>query len=137
MNRSLVSELVDSTPGQPLQPVFISSNTSRYAKVGFPGTLWYKSSAVLTVPILGSIRTIQDFTEGPCLLIPEIQGSFKFNKSNDGGVVMSRLWLSDLTSTEFAFVPVNCPDAANPTVGNKTLTFDAGGYCFYAYYDYP
>ena len=137
VNGSLAIELVNTTAGEPLQPVYFPADDSDYPKVGVSSTIRFNASAVLTVPILGSIRTIRDFTEGPSLLIPEIQGAIKFNSIADGGVVMSRLWLDNVTTTDFAFIPVNSSGATTPRIGNETLSFGAGDYLFYADYNYP
>ena len=137
MNGSLLIEIVNSTAGQALQPVFIPATDAAYPRVGISGTIRFNASAILTVPIIGSIRTIRDFTEGPSLLVPEIQAAIEFNSTNNGGVIMTRLWLDNVTSTDFAFIPVNRSGAEPPAIGNGTLSFEPGDYFFYADYDYP
>ena len=134
-NGSLGIELVNATAGQALLPVYIANNGTGYPSVGVTGIVRLNSSATLTVPLLGSIRTIRDFTEGPSLLIPEIQDAIKFQATDEGGAVMSRLWLDNVTTTYFGFIPVNNRSAA--TVDNRTIKFSAGDYAFYADYNYP
>ena len=74
VNGSLAIELVNSTNEQPLNPVYDApAKGNEYPSVGIQGILRFNSSAALTTPILGSIRMIRDFTEGPSLLHPEIQ----------------------------------------------------------------
>jgi len=73
VNGSLGIEIVNSTDGQALQPVSMKANGSQYPSVGISGVIRFNASATLTVPLLGSIRTIRDFTEGPSILVPEIQ----------------------------------------------------------------
>lgn len=113
------------------------ANGGSVPRVGVSGTISFNSSATLTVPILGSIRTIRDFTEGPSLLVPSIQNMIKINSTANGGVSMSRLWLDNITTTEFAFIPLNSTGASPPTVNNQTVNFTAGDYVFYADYNYP
>ncbi|KAK4691518.1 hypothetical protein P7C71_g5497, partial [Lecanoromycetidae sp. Uapishka_2] len=135
INGSLAIELVNSTAGQALSPVYVPANgAEEYPRVGVSGTVRFNSSATLTVPILGSIRTIRDFTEGPSLLVPAIQNATQFNTTDDGGVEMSRLWLDNVTTTEFGFTPVG--DSV-VTVNNRTINFTAGDYTFYADFNYP
>lgn len=136
INGSLDVELVNTTAGEALSPVYVpTNNTDEYPRVGVSGTIRFNSSATLTVPILGSIRTIRDFTEGPSLLVPKIQDAIEFNSTAGGGVVMSRLWLDNVTVTDFAFIPQS---GAGPlTIGNQTINLTAGSYTFYADFNYP
>jgi hypothetical protein len=90
-NGSLAIELVNSTLGAPLGPVYRTTQASETPFVGVQGVLAFNSSATLTVPILGSIRTIRDFTEGPSLLRPIIQDAINVTRSNGTGATISRL----------------------------------------------
>ena len=63
-NGTLAIELVNSTIGSPLAPVYQPREGSDYPYVGVQGVIAFNSSATLTVPILGSVRNIRDFTEG-------------------------------------------------------------------------
>lgn len=136
-NGSLGIELVNSTAGQALAPVYKTANaSSKYPSVGVSGVLRLNSSAALTVPILGSIRTIRDFTEGPSLLIPQIQNAIKFNPVQGGGASLTRLWLDNVTTTELGFVPMS-GGGSGVTIDNRTVKFEAGDYMFYADYNYP
>jgi len=141
VNGSLGIELVNSTTGQALGAVYKTSNgSSQYPSVGVSGLLRLNSSAVLTVPILGSIRTIRDFTEGPSILIPEIQDAIQFNTIQGGGVGMTRLWLDNVITTELTFVPASNQSSgggSQVTIGNRSLNFEAGDYVFYADFNYP
>jgi hypothetical protein len=74
-NGTLAIELVNSTIGSPLASVYQEAASSKYPTVGVAGALAFNSSAKLTVAILGSIRTIRDFVEGPSLLRPAIQNA--------------------------------------------------------------
>ena len=138
INGSLGIELINSTAGQALSAVYVPANgSSEYPRVGVSGTIRFNSSSTLTVPILGSIRTIRDFTEGPSLLVPKIQSAIQFSSTPDGGVTMSRLWLDNVTLTDFAFIPQTSSGASAVMIGNQTLNFTAGDYTFYADFNYP
>ena len=63
INGTLGIQLLNSTIGSPLGPVY-QQNGNGNATVGVTTTLEFNSSAVLSVAILGSIRTIRDFVEG-------------------------------------------------------------------------
>lgn len=133
-NGTLSLALVNSTDGKSLQPVYREEIGSKYPRVGVKGTIRLNSSAVLSIPILGSVRTIRDFVEGPSLLVPKIQDATKFSSEPSGGVVLSRLWLDNVTSMELGFTPVK---SGSLKLDNKTLKFEAGDYEFYADYNYP
>jgi hypothetical protein len=135
-NGTLGIELVNSTLGSPIGATFQSPTSgSDIPRVGVTATIRFNSSAVLTVSILGSVRTIRDFTEGPSLLQPQIQDAIKVNTIKGGGVSITRLWLDNKTTTEIAFTPTSGGDP--PTIDNKTLHLPAGEYVFYADFDYP
>ncbi len=137
VNGSLGIELVNSTDGQTLQPVSIKANGSQYPTVGVSGVIRFNASATLTVPLLGGIRTIRDFTEGPSILVPEIQDTIHFSSSSEGGATLSRLWLDNITTTSFGFIPQKSSRGAAVQVDNQTVSFAPGDYVFYADYNYP
>lgn len=136
INGTLGIEVVNSTVGNPLAATYqpASSNAS-YPSVGVTGVIRFNSSAVLTIPILGSIRTIRDFTEGPSLLRPEIQDAIQFTATPGGGASLSRLWLDNVTTTHLNFTPVANTSAVE--IDGKTLKFAAGDYIFAADLNYP
>lgn len=137
-NGSLAIGLVNSTLGSPLGPVYRSVRGSEYPSVGVQGVLSFNSSATLTIPILGSVRTIRDFTEGPSLLRPVIQDAINVTRSNGTGATLSRLWLDNVTTTSFTMVPYENSDS-NITINsrNKSISFGAGFYAFSASFNYP
>lgn len=137
-NGTLAIELVNSTIGNPLAPVQQARQGSEYPYVGVQGVLSFNSSATLTVPILGSVRTIRDFTEGPSLLQPEIQGAINLTKYNDIGATFTRLWLDNTTISNFSMVPwQNTRSSIQIHSRNKTISFGAGYYHFEASFNYP
>jgi hypothetical protein len=134
VNGSLGIALVNSTIGSPLASVYHETAGAKYPTVGVTGVLRFNSSAKLTVPILGSIRTIRDFVEGPSLLRPVVQNAIKVHTVNTKGASLSRLWLDNVTTTTLSWVPHG---KGAVTVVNKTLKFEAGSYVFTASYNYP
>ncbi|KAF7183731.1 hypothetical protein CNMCM7691_004081 [Aspergillus felis] len=133
VNGTLGISVVNSTVGSPLSLNYTAKESN--PGVGVQGTLRFNSSAVLTVPILGSIRTIRDFVEGPSLLQSKNQDAIQFTSSPDGSVMLERLWLDNVTTSAIKFTPVN--STSNATISGKTVTFGAGDYVFSAEIDYP
>ncbi|KAI1629460.1 hypothetical protein EDD37DRAFT_52054 [Exophiala viscosa] len=123
---------------RPLSPVYKNVTGSQYPYVGVEGVLSFNSSAVLTIPILGSVRTIRDFTEGPSLLQPIIQDAINITTTNGTGATLSRLWLDNVTVSSFSLVPQQ-NSGTNITIHqqNKTISFGAGDYTFSASFNYP
>jgi len=98
---------MNSTEGNPLEPVYQPAMQDGNVTVGISGEIGFNSSAMLTVAILGSIRTIRDFTKGPSILQPQIQSVIKYSYIASGGVSLSRLWLDNIAMTTLSFVPMN------------------------------
>jgi hypothetical protein len=122
---------LENSEVQPLKPL----NGSAY--VGISGSINFNVSARLTVPILGSIRSIRDELEGGGV-DQDFQNSFGFAINGDGSASINRTWLDNVTTTTLKFTPVN---GARPITLNReakwTLTFGAGTYQFEASYNYP
>lgn len=135
-NGSLAIELVNSTLGSPLAPVYSNASSSRYPFVGVEGVISFNGSAELSVAILGSVRNIRDFTEGPSLLSPLIQEGNRIEKFNKTGVRLSRQWLDNTTSTTLTISPWHNNDSTI-RITNKTVRFGAGFYRFSAFLNYP
>ena len=141
VNGSLGIRLVNGygSSDQPLYGVYEPANGSSLsgnARVGVSMLVEFNSSAFLTVPILGSIRTMRDFTEGPSILVPEVQDAIVFSALEAGGAVLSRLWYDNITTSQMSFVPVNGAES-QITINNRTLELPAGTYSFTATFDYP
>lgn len=135
MNGSLSISLANSTStGNALDPIY-DATSNEDPVVGVSGQIVLNSSATLTVAILGSIRTIRDFTEGPSLLQPIIQDAINITSSEDGSVSMSRLWLDNKTTTTFTFS--RATDGGSVKINNRTVDFEAGTYVFNASFNYP
>ncbi|KAJ5945537.1 hypothetical protein N7454_002376 [Penicillium verhagenii] len=142
VNGTLALELVNSTIGQPLAPVYnASTSASTYPNVGVQGIIRFNSSATLSLPILGSIRTIRDFVEGASIVYPSIQDAIKYTSNGDGSASLQRLWLDNVTTSSISFYPwangTSANGDGNVTVSNRTLKFKAGEYLFKAEMNYP
>lgn len=129
--------LVNSTStGNSLDPIYENGETDESPPiVGVSGHLSFNSSATLTVPILGSVRTMRDYIEGSKILVPEIQDAIKFTEVDQGGVSLDRLWLDNVTTTTLSFTPN--AENGSVTIDEKTLKFEPGVYSFNASFNYP
>ncbi|OJJ47605.1 hypothetical protein ASPZODRAFT_24518 [Penicilliopsis zonata CBS 506.65] len=148
VNGTLAIELVNSTVGTPLAAVNSSQagvETTTTPAVGVSGVLRFNASAVLTLPILGSVRTIRDFVEGASILRPEIQDAITVSTLADGSVALQRLWLDNVTTSTLSFAPWNennrssssSSASGSVTLNNQTVQFEQGDYLFSATIDYP
>ncbi|OKL60482.1 hypothetical protein UA08_04143 [Talaromyces atroroseus] len=145
VNGSLSIELVNSTIGSPLAATYstdAASGNDSTPFYGVTGTIRFNSSAILTLPILGSIRTIRDYVEGSSILQPEIQDAIHVSRLSNGGASLQRLWLDNVTSTHLDFAPASTSNGSVTISGSsnnnnsKTLVFEAGDYVFTAEYNY-
>jgi len=133
-NGTLAISLANSTEtGNELDPIFDDSGSGNPV-VGVTGSVEFNTSATLELAILGSIRTIRDFTEGPSLLQPAIQKTIKFTDKGNGTIEMTRLWLDNITTTTFSFASAS---GSSPKINNQTVDFEAGTYTFRASFNFP
>ncbi|KAH7185187.1 uncharacterized protein B0J16DRAFT_304510 [Fusarium flagelliforme] len=135
-NGTLAIELVNSTVGSPLGVINRDEKDSEYPFVGVEGILSFNTSAKLTVAILGSIRNIRDFTEGPSILSPIIQNATNITRAKNGGVLISRLWLDNITITNLLLEPWE-NKRSSILIDDDTVNFGAGFYRFAASFNYP
>ncbi|KAI1505030.1 hypothetical protein F5X99DRAFT_301367 [Biscogniauxia marginata] len=101
---------------------------------GVTGILSLNSSAVLDLAILGSIRTIRDYVEGPGTLVPMIQDAVKIQQLDGGGIQLNRLWLDETTEM---FLTFQSTGGNQITIQNGRPLFKKGSYVFKAWYNYP
>ncbi|KAM4067637.1 putative lipoprotein [Hirsutella rhossiliensis] len=137
VNGSLAIGLVNSTLGDPLGPVYWEEPSLKNSIVGVEGVFSFNDSAELSLSILGSIRNIRDFTEGPSMLSPVIQRGIKVTKFNESGVRISRMWLDNVTTTTLTLTPWSKVNGTIRIGHNSSISFDAGLYHFSASYNYP
>jgi hypothetical protein len=129
-NGSLAIKLINSTIGSPLAPIHIPQHDIPI--VGVKGTLHFNTTAVLSLSILGSIRAIRDFTEGPSILYPMLQ-DIRIEKY-ENCVSISRLWLDNVTTTTLTLRPAQ---SGTVRIHRGKATFEAGEYFLSAQYNYP
>ncbi|KAI9151992.1 Long-chain-fatty-acid--CoA ligase FadD13 [Paramyrothecium foliicola] len=135
VNGSLSIALANSsTSGRFLDPVYQPTST-RNPTVGITSQIILNSSARLTVSILGSVRTIRDFTEGPSILVPDIQDAVELSELDNGGIALTRLWLDNTTLTTLSFSPSSA--ASSISIKDGIVEFDSGVYVFNASFNYP
>jgi hypothetical protein len=131
INGILVIKLINSTIESPLGPVFHKRDDDN-PSLEVRGTVHFNSTAILSRSILGSVRVIRDFIEGPSLLHPMIQERIRIETISPS-VSISRLWLENVTTTCLTF----SSKSGNVRVHGQKVTFDAGEYVFTAHYIYP
>ncbi|KAK7733552.1 hypothetical protein SLS57_000567 [Botryosphaeria dothidea] len=120
-----------------LGPFYQPATNGSNSQVGIAGIISLNDSSVLEIAILGSIRTIRDFTEGPSILVPSIQDANKITDDGAGGVSISRLWLDNVTTTSLTFTPSQATAGGFITIDNATLRFKPGNYSFTVSFNYP
>src|SRR5690242_582693 len=107
VNGSLTPSLMNSTSsGEVLDPIYDTSKGAS-PRVGVSGSINFNVAAILTIPILGSVRTIRDFSEGDSMLDPDVQGSLQFALSDSDGATISRTWFDNVTVTALTFTPID------------------------------
>ncbi|KAJ2997524.1 hypothetical protein NUW58_g633 [Xylaria curta] len=86
---------------------------------GVAGIISFNSSAVLSLAVIGSIRTIRDYVEGNSLN-PKIQDALRVQKLADNTIHLSRSYNGKLA-----------------TVRGGKVHFEKGSYLFNAWHTYP
>ena len=122
--------------GEILNPIYEMGEYTN-PRVGVSGALAFNDSAILAVPILGSIRSIRDFTEGGNI-DQAFQNSFGFAEYSDGSASINRTWFDGVTTSMMKFTPLN--GAQKITINRDakwTLSFGQGAYQFEVSYNYP
>ena len=111
--------------------------------VGVSGFIEVSNSTVLrgNLAILGSIRTIRDYTEGHGTLNQHVQKSITIDEFDgaEKGVSINRLWFDEKTTTRLTFAPASGTGKARITNINSDIIaeFSPGLYSFQAHLDYP
>lgn len=126
-----------TSTGAALEPVY--SSTGSNPRVGVSGLIHFDSPAILTIPILGSTRTIRDYSEGGKTLHPDIQNAVMIVPGDvDGGAAIYRDWFDKQTTTWITFAQSGDVDAVKIIPGDRyTLRFGKGTYRFEATFNYP
>ena len=117
--------------------------------VGVAARLEVSGSAVLqcNLAILGSIRTIRDYTEGHGTLNPYVQNSITVNEHDfvrskghtHSRLYIDRLWFDGKTTMRVTITPNDEAGTARITKKNSDIIaeFSPGLYIFQAQFDYP
>jgi hypothetical protein len=133
VNGTLAIKVINSTIGDPLAPVNIPHDDGD-PDIGVQAVIKFDSAAELVLSILGSVRAIRDFTEGPSLLYAKLQEQVKVEEYETNGVSISRLWLDNVTTTKVTFTPRG---SHSVSINGDKVTFEAGEYLFSASINYP
>ncbi|KAL5413468.1 hypothetical protein PMIN03_003681 [Paraphaeosphaeria minitans] len=108
------------------------------ARVGVKGLIRFNTPALLTLPILGSIRSIRDYSEGGGILSPDVQNAVVTEKFGSDGGQFYRTWFDGVTTTWIDFTPASGAEAVQIITGDKwKLRFGTGTYAFRATFNYP
>lgn len=127
-NGTLAPRLENSTTtGETLDAIYnpIEGGDPR---IGVSGCINFNVPARLTIPILGSIRTIRDFAEGPSILDRDVQNGLRFSKLGTSSTTISRTWFDNVTTTELLFAPLNGAETITIDPSHNYLLFSAGTY---------
>lgn len=90
-------------------------------RVGVKGLIHFDTPALLTLPILGSIRSIRDYSEGGGVLSPDVQNAVVTEKFGDNGGQFWRTWFDNVTSTWIDFAPTSGAEAVKIITGDKWM----------------
>ena len=115
------------------------------SSLGVSGLISFSNSAVLSLAILGSVRSIRDYTEGNGVLNPKVQRGVQVHEldNTENGVRISRLWFDGKTMTQLTFAPATSTSyesgKAFITQGDASslATFAPGVYAVQAHLNHP
>ncbi|KAI1411972.1 carbohydrate-binding module family 52 protein [Hypoxylon sp. FL1857] len=125
---------VNGTLGIGLENITGTNRTLNPLIGGVTGILSLNSSATLDLAILGSVRTIREFIEGPSSLSPKIQDAIQVRQLPDGGIQLNRQWLDKTTET---YLTIHNSNGTSIPIQNGKPRFTNGTYTFNAWSSYP
>jgi hypothetical protein len=137
---SLGIHLENSTSGNAIEPIALPANGSANQNdhVGVSGLIHFDSPALLTLPIIGSIRSIRDYTEGGGNLDGDVQNAVQTVKYGTAGGSFKRTWFDNTTVASIDFDTTGSAEPVEIIEGDKwMLRFGTGTYSFQATYNYP
>ena len=124
-NGTLGLQLENSTScGEVLETVNESAAAgaqNKNPRVGVKGLIHFDTPALLALPILGSIRTIRDYSEGGGILSPYVQNAVVTEKFGSDGGQFSRTWFDGVTTTWIDFTPTSGTEAVQIITGDKWM----------------
>ena len=136
-SNGLKLSLHSQSPGRYLDPLvqIIESDAQGASKhAGITAELHFSHPATLDVAVLGSLRTIRDYTEGGGLLNKAVQDGIR-SAAAENGAQLTRTWFDGRTTTKVHFEPLQ-PDA-KVDASQQNMTFSAGTYRVHATVNYP
>ncbi|KAL9577382.1 MAG: hypothetical protein Q9203_007485 [Teloschistes exilis] len=141
-NESLRVKLEETPEKRVLAPFeYVSKDapTSDTPSLGVSGTLSFSEPAILNLAILGSVRTVRDYTEGYEILNRKVQEAIKFEAigSTSSGVTISRIWFDKKTITQLTFASGNGAIEITRDGSETVVKFAPGIYSFQAHLNYP
>lgn len=118
---------------------------SDHPYVGVSGLLSFSSSATLSLTILGSIRSLRDYTEGHGILNTKVQNGVQISEldGQNPSIEIRRTWFDETTMTRLTFTPVDWAKSDSRAItidrstDETTVEFAAGTYSFQACVNYP
>ncbi|OTA92166.1 hypothetical protein M434DRAFT_75054, partial [Hypoxylon sp. CO27-5] len=125
---------VNGTLGIGLRNITGTNRTLSPLIGGVTGALSLNSSATLDLTILGSIRTIREFIEGPSTLSPNIQDAIEVRQLPDGGIQLNRQWLDKTTET---YLTIHSSNGTTISIQDGKPHLTSGAYTFNAWTNYP
>ncbi|KAI1137713.1 carbohydrate-binding module family 52 protein [Hypoxylon sp. FL0543] len=125
---------INGTLGIALENIAGTNRTLNPLIGGVTGVLSLNSSAILDLAILGSIRTIREFIEGPSTLTPKIQDAIEVHQLPDGGIQLNRQWLDQTTET---YLTLHSSNGTSISIQNGKPRFIGGTYFFNSWSSYP
>ena len=118
---------------------------TKLPSVGVSGLVEFSNNAVLSLAILGSVRTLRDYTEGHGILNSKVQAGIQINalENKQNGIKISRVWFDGTTTTHLTFCPATGEDSQSKSIAiagedsEQIATFAPGLYSFQAHFNYP
>ncbi|KAH9905993.1 hypothetical protein F4778DRAFT_690021 [Xylariomycetidae sp. FL2044] len=110
-----------------------TNDTLSTLPAGVTGVISLNSSAALDLSVIGSIRTMRNYVEKKSLA-PQIQNAIQTQQLDDGGIMVHRMWLDNITET---FLTFHSNTGEIITVQNGKAQFPEGDFIFNAWFNYP
>ena len=112
-------------------------SANQHDHVGVKAILNVSRRATLSLAVLGSLRTVRDYTEGGGLLNEAVQDGVQFSPLENGAEV-KRTWFDGATTTALRFEELGGNGKPQVDVGNGTTAiFGSGSYQVTATVNYP
>ncbi|KAF2680402.1 hypothetical protein K458DRAFT_393047 [Lentithecium fluviatile CBS 122367] len=128
-----------TTTGQTLTPLSMPSEgtDNKNDRVGVSGLIHFDAPALLTLPIIGSIRHLREYTEGGNLNT-DVQNAVVTVRYENAGGALKRTWFDNTTEAAITFDTTGSVEPVKIIEGDKwMLRFGTGTYNFTATYNYP